>query len=99
LGGGAEKYFYRSVSLLLVTLFVIAWKIFILKSVGCFGENLTMPLALKCSSISIYDVEAIRNRQFVIMQFTVLFLCIIFSTVDSDHAHFAKYVSFQAPLP
>jgi len=33
------------------------------------------------------------------MQFTVLFLCLIFSTVDSNHAHFLKCVNFQAPLP
>jgi len=50
-GGGAEKFCYQAVNLLLATLFVIAWKIFILKSVRCSGENLAMPLSLKKSSV------------------------------------------------
>ena len=55
-----------------------------------------MPLALKKA---VCDAEAIRKHKFVIMQCTGLFLCIIFSTVDTDLGHFVKYVNFQAPLP
>lgn len=82
--------------MLLATLFVIALKIFILKSVRCSGENLTTPLSLKKA---VYDAEAITKHKFVIMQCAVLFLCIIFSAVDNDHGHFVKYANFQALLP